>query len=246
MWFYPQEDSITNFITMVDTVRIDITLLSILCFFDPLSYCFHLIFHFLDRLWSHQDPILKLIPTQRRLTQSPIKKLERRHLNGALVTVVISEFYQWKEFFPTLLLVHHVHAQHVFQCLVCSFGLPISLWVIHSTKVKLGSQGLLETSPKSSSKHRSLIGYNPLRHAMQPHNLIDENSSYVRCLICRTHWNKMSTLHQSVDYHKNRVMSPSVSGNPTMKSIEMTSHLNFGIECGCSNPIVCLCSTFTC
>jgi hypothetical protein len=107
-----------------------------------------------------------------------------------------------------LLLVHNVHAQHVFQSLVHSFCLPISLWVIRNTKVNLGSQGLLETRPKSSSKHQSSIGYNPLRHAMQPHNLTDENSSNVRCLICRTHRNKVITLRQSVYYYKNRFMSP--------------------------------------
>jgi hypothetical protein len=140
--------------------------MSILRFFDPLYYCLHLIFHLLNRLWSHQHPILNSIPTQGHLTRSPIKELERSHLNGSLVTVVIIEFYQWKEFFPTLLLVHHVHAQHFFQYLVCSFNLPVSLRVIHNTKVKLGSKGLLETSPKSSGKHRSSIGYNPLRHAM--------------------------------------------------------------------------------
>jgi hypothetical protein len=165
MRFYLQ-DSIANFVTMVETVCIDINLLSILCFFDPLSYCLHLIFHFLYFLWSHQDPIVKMIQTQRHPTRSPINKLERHHLNGALVTVVICEFYTWKELFPMLLLVHHVHEKHVFQDLVFSFGLLVCLRVIHSTKVKLGSQGLLETSPKSSSKHRSSIRYNPLGHAM--------------------------------------------------------------------------------
>jgi hypothetical protein len=164
-------------VTTVDRMRIDINLLPILCFLDPLSYSFNLIFQFLDHFWPHQDPILKLIPTQMRPTWSPIRKLERPHLNGTLVTVVISEFYQWQELFPTLLLVHHVHVQHVFQGLVHSFGLPVSLRGIHSTIVKLGSQGLLETSPKSSSEHQSSIRHSPIRHAMQPHNLTDENSS---------------------------------------------------------------------
>jgi hypothetical protein len=147
--------------------------------------------------------MLKPIQNQRHLTFSPINKLERHHLNGALVAIVINKFYQWKEFFPTLFLVHHILVQHVFQDLVCLFDLLVSLQVIHRSNVKLGSQGLLETSPKLSSKHRSSIGYNPLRHAMHPHNLTDKNSSYVRCLICRTHNNKKSTLRQSVDYHKN-------------------------------------------
>ena len=102
-----------------------------------------------------------------------------------------------------LLLVHHVHAQHVLQGLVHLFGLPVSLRVVHSIEVKLGSQGLLETRPKSSSKHRSSIGYNLLRYAMQPHNLTDENSHYVRCLIRRAHRNNVSTLLQSVYYYKN-------------------------------------------
>jgi hypothetical protein len=208
MQFHSQEYSIANIVTMVETMCIGITLLSILRFLDPLFYSFHLIFHFLDHFWSHQDPILKPIPTQRCLTWSPVKKLEWFHLNGALLGVVIRKFYQWKEFFPILLLVHNVHAQHILQGLVCSFNLTVCLRVIRGTKFKLGSQDLLETSPKSSSKHRSSIGYNPLTHAMQPHNIFDENSSYVRCMIHHMHRNQMITLCQSVDYLKNRVMSP--------------------------------------
>jgi hypothetical protein len=93
MRFNPQEDSIADLITTVDSVRIGITLLSILRFFNPLSYGLHLLFYFLDRFWSHQDPILKPIPTQGRPTRSPIKKLKRRHPYGALITVVVSELY---------------------------------------------------------------------------------------------------------------------------------------------------------
>ena len=93
MWFNPQEDSIADLVTTVDSTHIDITLLSILRFFNPLSYGLNLLFHFLDHFWSHQDPILKPIQTQGRPTWSPVKKLERRHLNGALVTVVVSKLY---------------------------------------------------------------------------------------------------------------------------------------------------------
>jgi hypothetical protein len=155
-----------------------------------------------------------------------------RHLNGALVTVVVSELYQRQELLPTLLLVHHVHAQHVFQGLVRSFCLSVSLWVIRSTRIKLDSQGLLETRPKSSSKHRSSIGFNLFRHAIQRHNLTDENSRYARCLISRTHRNKVSTLRQSVHYYKIESCLLAVSGNPTIKSIEITSHFDSGMACG--------------
>jgi hypothetical protein len=153
MRFHPQEDSIANFVTTVNMMRIGITLMPILRLFYPLSYCFHLVFHFLDLFWSHQDLILKLIPTQRHSTRSPIKKLERRHLNGALITSFICELYQWEELFAMFLLVHSIHAQNILQDLVCFLGLPVYLQVICGTKVKLGSQGLLETSPKSSCKH---------------------------------------------------------------------------------------------
>ena len=143
VWFHLQKNSITKFIIAVNVMRIDITLLSILRFLYPLSYGFHLVFHFLDHFRSPQDPILKPIPTQRRPTRSPVKKLERCHLNGALIIVVVCKFYQWQEFFPTLLLVHHIHTQHILQDLVCSLDLPVCFWVICDTKVKLGSQGLL-------------------------------------------------------------------------------------------------------
>jgi hypothetical protein len=93
MRFNPQEDSIADLVTTVDSVRIGITLLLILCFFNPLSYGLHFLFHFLDRFWSHQDPILKPIPTQGHPTWWPIKKIKKCHLNGALVTVVVSELY---------------------------------------------------------------------------------------------------------------------------------------------------------
>jgi hypothetical protein len=83
MWFNPQEDSITDLVATVDSVRIGITLRSILRFFYPLSYGFHFLFHFLDRFWSHQDSILQLIPTQGRLTWSPI-----RNSKGAILMVL--------------------------------------------------------------------------------------------------------------------------------------------------------------
>jgi hypothetical protein len=79
----PQEDSIVDLVTTVDSVRIGITLLSILRFIYPWYYGLYLLFHFLDRFWSHQDPILKPIPTQGRPTRSPIKKL-----NGAILMVI--------------------------------------------------------------------------------------------------------------------------------------------------------------
>jgi hypothetical protein len=190
VWFHPQENSVTNFITTVNVMCIGITFLSILRFFNPLSYHLHFLFHFLDRFWSYQDPILKMILAQRCLTQFPIKKLKRYHLNVALIVVVVRKLYQWQELFPQLFLVHHAHMQHIFQDLVRSFYLSISIWVIHDAKVKLGSQGLLETSPKSSCKHRSSIGYDPLGNAMQSHNLADKNSSYVWYLIHHTHGDK--------------------------------------------------------
>jgi len=227
---------ISNLVTTVDTVHIDISLMSILRFFDPFSYCLHLIFHFLVFFWSHQDPILNSIPTQRRSTWSPVKKLERSHLNIALITVVVCKLYQWKELFPMILLVHNVNMQHILQYLVCYFSLLVFLWVICDTKFKLGSQDLLETSPKSSCAHRSSIRYNPLRNAMQPHNLTDENYIYAMFLIRHAHRNKMITLRQSFDYHKIELCLLAVSANPTMKSIEMTSHFDSRIVCGCSNP----------
>jgi hypothetical protein len=169
---------------------------------NPFSYRLYLFFHFLDHFCSYQDPILKSIPTQRRLTGSPIKKLKRCHLNGALIVVVECKLYQWQELFPMFLLVHHVHTQHIFKDLVHHFCLPICLRVIRGIKVKLGFQGLLENNPKSSCKHQSSIGYDPFRHAMQSHNLADKNYSYVWRLIRCTHWDKMCTLRQSVNYHE--------------------------------------------
>jgi hypothetical protein len=79
----PQEDSIVDLVTTVDSVRIGITLLSIPRFIYPWYYGLYMLFHFLDRFWSHQDPILKPIPTQGRPTRSPIKKL-----NGAILMVI--------------------------------------------------------------------------------------------------------------------------------------------------------------
>jgi hypothetical protein len=92
------------------------------------------------------------------------------------------------------MLIHHVHTQHILQDLVRSFCFPIFLLVIHSTKVKLGSQGLLESSPKSSCKHRSSIKYDPFRYTMQYHYLADKKSSYVWRVICCMHRDKMCTL----------------------------------------------------
>jgi len=138
------------------------------------------------------------------------------------------------------MLVHHVHKQHILQDLVHSFCLPICLWVICCTKVKLGSQGILETSPKSSYKHRSSIGYDPLRKSMKYHNIADKKSSCVWILIRRMHREKMCTLVRVSTTKKIESCLLSVSDNPRIRSITMTSHFNFGIACGGSNPYGCV------
>jgi hypothetical protein len=135
-------------------------------FFNYFSYRLHLLLHLLDHLWSHQDPIRKSIPTQRCLTWSLVKKLKWCHLNHTLVTVIVCKIYQWQEVFPTFLLVHYIHTQHIFQNLVHSLYFSIYLKVIRCTEIQLRSQGLLETSPKLSSKHRPLIGYDPSWYTM--------------------------------------------------------------------------------
>jgi hypothetical protein len=93
VWFYSQEISITSFIIAVNTMCININFMSILHFFNPMSYRLHLFFHFLNHLWSYQEPILKSIPTQRRPTWSSIKKLKRFHLNGTLIVVAVCKLY---------------------------------------------------------------------------------------------------------------------------------------------------------
>jgi hypothetical protein len=128
--FHAQEKLISNFIITVNMMRINITLLSILHFFNSLSYNFHLFFHFLDFFWSYQDPILNSIPAQWHLTRSPVKKLKRCHLNDTLIVFVVCKFYNWQELFPTFLLVHYIHTQHIFQNLVHYLYLPICLRVI--------------------------------------------------------------------------------------------------------------------
>jgi hypothetical protein len=108
MWFHQREDSIANLVTTVNTVCIGKTLMLIPNFIDPLSYCLHLIFHFLDLFCSDGDPILNMIPTQRCLMRSPIKKLERHHLNGSLITIAMKmstlsqsvDYYKNRVMFP--------------------------------------------------------------------------------------------------------------------------------------------------
>jgi hypothetical protein len=129
------------------------------------------------------------------------------------------------------LLVHHANTQHIFQDLVHHFYLPVYFRVICGIKVKLGFHGLLETSPKSSCKHQSSIRYDPFRLAMKSHNLTDKNSSYVWRLIHCTHWDKMCTLRQSVNYHKNQVVPPCHHDNQTIKSIKMAFHFDSRMTC---------------
>jgi len=45
VWFHPQENSVSNFIVVINVMHINITILPILCYFNPLSYHFHLVFH---------------------------------------------------------------------------------------------------------------------------------------------------------------------------------------------------------
>jgi hypothetical protein len=133
--FHPQENSVVNFIITVNAMHISINIMLIFHFINPLSYHLHLFFHLLDCFWFYQNLILKSPLTQWRPTRSSVKRLKRCHLNGTLIFVVTHKVYQWQELFVMHLLVHHIHTQHIFKNLVCSFCLLVSLRVLCCTKV---------------------------------------------------------------------------------------------------------------
>jgi hypothetical protein len=74
-------------------VRIGITLLPILRFFYPLSYGFLFALPFLGSLLVPPGPYPQADPNSRASDTVAHKELKQRHLNGALVIVVISELY---------------------------------------------------------------------------------------------------------------------------------------------------------
>ena len=59
---------------------------------------------------------------------------------------------------------------------------------------------------------------------MKVYNFIYEYPCYIRHIIGVSYWNEVGTFGQFVDHYED------VRGNPTTKSMEMTSHLVAGIS----------------
>jgi hypothetical protein len=89
------------------------------------------------------------------------------------------------------------------------------------------------------------IRHNFLRCSMQAHYLghiqLYQFSSWIGCL----DWNEWATFINRSTMIQIELYPAWVRGNPTMKSILISSHFHSGIFKGCSNPAGLWCSTFT-
>ena len=88
---HPQEDSIPNLILSINSLRINILLLSILCLSQALSDQGNLLLHLLNQLRTNRYSIPDPVPTQRCPARSPIQGLIRWHTYGCVVPIVIGK-----------------------------------------------------------------------------------------------------------------------------------------------------------
>ena len=88
-----------------------IDFLSILCHFKILLYDTNLFFHILKHIQSYMNFVNWITPANRIITTTTIECIKRGHPQGLLVSIIISELFQWAIIFPLSLLVHHIHPQ---------------------------------------------------------------------------------------------------------------------------------------
>ena len=94
-------------------VLICIYFMYVLCCLQILIYYLYFLFHFYQCVCSNQHHVNWITPTDGSITTFPIQCLKWTHPKILLIPIFIIKLNQWKVLLPFLLLVHHVHPQHI-------------------------------------------------------------------------------------------------------------------------------------
>jgi hypothetical protein len=92
-------------------------------------------------------PLSRFNPVQRCTTSAIVESFGRCHLETFLIVVVVIELSQWQTLLPLVLIVHHTCMEHVFQHLVHTLCLTISLRVISLTVDQMSTQRRMQLLP---------------------------------------------------------------------------------------------------
>jgi hypothetical protein len=90
--------------------------------------------------------------------------------------------------------------------------------------------------PETSHELRSSIRNYSLGYTMKTYNLLKINIRILIKMIIGLHRNEMSDFVRRSTITQIESKPFSIVGNPTMKSITISSHFKPGIESGCNNP----------
>jgi hypothetical protein len=104
------------------------------------------------------------------------------HFDTGMVGVVVAELGDRKEAFPVVLLVVTVHADVLFDELVDSFGLTISLRVEGGRHVDLSAKKALKGAPKFAVEDRTAIGDDIVGCTVSADDIVEVESSDRRCI----------------------------------------------------------------
>jgi hypothetical protein len=99
--------------------------------------------------------------------------------------------------------------------------------------------------PEFGYKLWSTIRHNGLRNTMQTENTGDVQFRIGKDGIFYFDREEVGDLCESINDNPNRVYPFAVLGNPTIKSILMSSHFHVGIGNDCNGPAVFMCMALT-
>jgi hypothetical protein len=110
---------------------------------------------------------------------------------------------------------------------------------------QFSTQEFVKFFPEFGYKLRSTIRHYSLRNTVQT-----ENASNVQFRICEDRvicldWQKMSNFRKPINYNPNRIIPFAVLGNPTIKSMLISSYFHVGIGRDCNGPAVFICMALT-
>jgi hypothetical protein len=80
-----------------------------------------------DKIGAKGHPLARFDPIQRCTALVTVESFKKCHLETFLIVVIVRELRQWQTLVPTVPIVHHTHMKHIFQHLVHTLRLTISL-----------------------------------------------------------------------------------------------------------------------
>jgi len=133
---------------------------------------------------------------------------EGSHFNTRMVGVVVAELSDRKEAFPVVLLVVAVHVDVLFDELVDSFGLTVSLRMEGGRHVDLRAKKALKSAPKFAVEDRTAIGDDIVGCTMSAVDIVEVESSDRWCIASFfLEWDEIRVFGEAINDDEDRVVA---------------------------------------